>query len=418
MHAQLAPELVRDLVLTDDETSSFEILAPLPVEVTLERVHAPLDLFSGAAIDPERVCGTATFVGGPLALKTPEGEPLALDELRGTLAFDALHDGVPLTLHATVPAFYTDDADGPGTLAIDGTVVNVLDADGALAIGAGQLTADATFTNLPTAFIDAIGRVQGVLVASVGEVIDGTASFTEFSKQTGWVDLDLRSTHGTLTGWVRGLPASFQTATIDERRLRGSLHVTPGFSQRVLRFLSPVFETVESAEEPVRFECTDKLLLSHDGDLRRLRGDISLTCGRVKLKPSSDLFGLLALAGEQRELVDGYLHPATFRIRRGVAETNDLVLELDRFTIRMEGTVDLVTERVDCRWSVPVSGLARSFHELEDFQHLDVPLITTGTLNAPKTEIAPEFMERVLQAGAEEALRRGLEDLFKRIGGG
>jgi hypothetical protein len=275
-----------------------------------------------------------------------------------------------------------------------------------------SLNLDADVTGVPTRLADAMLGLEGLLVAAVGDQMNATFRSRSFSRNAGYVDLNIATSHGSLEGRLRGRDEALRTTK--DKPLRGQLEVTPALRQRLLESVHPLLADVRTTEQPIRFEFTSPTIMPLDGDLSRLKGDFRIEIGAVQFESGSALLGLLSLfdEAEGRETIPGSIEPVVASIRKGVVTYEQFAVNIGKYTLKYDGQIDLTTKEVQLRTSVPLEALAMTFEELEGYvEAITVPLVTVGQLGAMETKIDPKFnlAEAAAKAGFRGVLQKELE---------
>lgn len=390
--AQLAAFLPKD----ERGEAALEVMAA--PTVTIDALNFTLPPAEGDA-DPLLASSFAASVGsGTIDLRSRTGESLVLSAARLGLTSGAIGEGVDFTLNG--------ELNGP--LRFDGRVDDLLTELPTVTLRESHVAA------LPTIVIDDVLGLDGKLAAAIGpDVALERATARRFSPQSGSADLRIASTYGFIEGRLNGRPEMLRT---DKREpLHGELTLTPSFSREILGFLHPVFRDIRSTEKPVAFSIPSSARWPHDGDLSGLFAEVDLSIGAIELAPGSFLGGVLSAFDQGRETVTGHVDDVHVSIRRGVARYEAFTMQLDRVQLVFAGTVDLVRDEVDLRWSIPIDGLAAAFHELEDYKDLTVPLITRGPTARPVTEIHPDFLAELLRRQLEKEIGGELGGILDRL---
>jgi hypothetical protein len=393
-------------------TSVIGVAEDVPFTAAVRDTRIPLALARDEPVDPESFALDAELTGGALVLVDDAGAFSTIDGLVVTTRSEDLRRGVDFTLKSAASSREAEDG---GTFDVEGRVYRLLDEAGALQAEKLRIDADAKAAAVPTAIADTFFGFDGLLVAAVGAEMGATVEARGFSRKEGWLDARVDTPNGFLTGRIKSRGDIVYTDT--ELPLNGSLELTPAFRQRLLQRIHPVFADVETTEQPVVFNVPTAAQVPVNGDLARLNADLEITIGAVQFRTGSTLFDLLAAFESQRETIPGFIEPIVVKVRSGVLTYDRFALRIEKYTLNYEGTVDLVRRTVDLRTEIPLEGLAQTFGELKGYvDDIIVPLVTRGPLDAPETEIDPDFD---LAGAAAQAGFRGVidEELGKEIGG-
>jgi hypothetical protein len=371
---------------TADAPPRMTIDQDLPLALDVRELRLPLAMLGGEAFDPAAVDLDVELAGGPFAFTDDLGARTAFERLRIALTSDDLRDGVRL-----VVAGRTDEAaDDAGVIDIDGRLTGLVSDDARLDPSGATLALDAKARRVPTATLDAIGRLDGMLVAAVGTQTNLDLTADAFSANGGRLDARVDTTNGWLQAAVTGHDGAYHISEAEP--LQAELAITSELGQRVLAKIQPILADIRTKGNPVRATVRN-VLLPADRDVSRLNADLELTIGEVEFDSGSLMLSLLKLArsGKDRSTLEGYVEPIVARIRNGIVTYDRFAVRIDKYTLAYTGQVDLNTQQVDLRTEIPLEGLALSIRELRGVEGLSIPVVTRGTFGALKTEVDPDF---------------------------
>jgi len=166
-------------------------------------------------------------------------------------------------------------------------------------------------------------------------------------------------------------------------------------------------------DHPIRMTISNATA-SLDGDLSKLNADVFIDIGKVALDSGSLTMQLLPVFGSSHiRLIPASFDPIHIEIRNGVVRYKKFNLVIDnKYSIPHSGTINLITRKLDLKTSIPLTGLGYSIKELRNLEtDIDVPLITTGTIEEHVTMVDPEFdLSRVLESVAVELIGDAIDD--------
>jgi len=296
-----------------------------------------------------------------------------------------------------------------------------------LAPAGAKLRLDAKVTDVPTAVADAAMKMEGLLVAAVGPMMNATIDANRFSPETGRVEARLETTNGWLEAIVFGRENGFRINKANPAK--AELALTPPLRERLLDRIHPILADIRTMEQPIRATiATANAPLKEGGagmDISRLNSDLEITVGKVQFDGGSTVLGVLKLFGQQgrAETVPGEIEPIVAKIRNGVVTYDRFAVHIDKWTMLYSGEINLVQGTVNVRTELPLAALAHTFQELEGIaDKIVVPIVTRGKFGELKTSIDPSFdigkeaIKAGFQGGIDQLLKKGkLGDLLKGI---
>ncbi len=377
-----------------------EVLQDVPLQLTVKRLRLPLAMMAGRSFHSKKARIDVALRGGSLKLRT-NGETQRVDRLELTIRCDDLARGVQLRLNGDVPA-----AGGrkKGQLSVQ-AALNGLVTDRVLSLANAELQMNATARRAPTAIVDALANLRGMLVAAVGPRINVRASADRLSRTNGSIEARMNSSNGWFNFRAEGRQDALWITP--ESPLVAELALTQPLKERLLYKIHPILADIRSTDQPLRATVT-AATIPLDGDVSRLDADIRITVGRVALDSGSVALGLLMLANATNAgTIPCEIEPIVATIRKGVVRYERFAVRLDKYTLLYSGRVDLNTQTVDLKTDVPLHALALSIRELRGYtDDVIVPIVTRGRFGNLKTDIDPDFDL------AGMALEAGLRGLF------
>jgi hypothetical protein len=392
----------------DRRKRRLRVPTELALQLALNDTRLPMALLRGEPLGDGDVRIDVGLTGGPLELIYPDRTTAALRDIDLTLRSTDLREGVALGLRATSASGERRSSDEQqGTVVLDGRFGDLLDESGAISIEGGRLELDSNLEGLPTAIVDAMAGFNGLLTDALGPRIDARIVASDFSREGGTIDADIRATHGSLKAAAAGGDNALRS--VAGGVATAELELTPALRQRLLSRIHPIFGDVRTVDQPLRAKASN-VVLPLDGDVSRLQADLELTVGNVELDSGSLLLGLIeAFDKEQKPTIQGSIEPVRATIRDGVVRYERFAMNVDKYSLVYTGQIDLNTKRLDLRTEIPLTGLAASVKELRGIaENITVPLVTTGTLDDHKTE--PD-----LTGVSESAIGAGLQGLFNEL---
>ena len=115
------------------------------------------------------------------------------------------------------------------------------------------------------------------------------------------------------------------------------------------------------------------------------------------------------------EVIPAFFDPIHISIRKGVATYKKFTLTLaNKYSIPYSGTINFVNRELNLKSAVPLTGLGYSIKKLRNLPNdIDVPILITGTIDNPKTNVDPGFdLNELLQNVAVTVIGDAIEDVF------
>jgi hypothetical protein len=290
------------------------------------------------------------------------------------------------------------------------------------------LTLDATLQNMPTAAADALLGLDGLLIAAIGpDLTNATITAKEFSRDAGWTQVDLQTTHSRLTGRVKGIGAALRTTANDPPH--ATLELSPALRERLLKRIHPLLADIRTIEQPITMDVTKPFVLPLDGDLTKLRGVLELTIGAVEFDSGSLSLAALRAFKTGQAVVPGSIGPVVINVQSGVVTYEQFVVQIDEYRFQYSGTTNLVTDEINLTTRLPIEALDSTFHELEDIaryaEGIDVLMVLKGSPDNPKLEFTAQLNPDVIQKELGDEIEKAIgeeagkviDDILKGFGG-
>ncbi|MCI0676545.1 MAG: hypothetical protein L0Y42_12325 [Phycisphaerales bacterium] len=410
----------------------IRVASDVPFGLKIQRMRLPLAMLRDQPFDPAQAVLDLTSTAGPLTIVNPNDVSTKLTDIKLSLASGNLNEGLSLALTGRADSSIADEsastAEGkppatrpePGTLDVNGKLLNLVNQDSKLDLQAAKLQLTAKAAAMPTAVADAFMNMRGLLVAAVGPQMDATFTADDFSPSTGTLDADVQANHGWLKASIKGTEEALRITK--NNPLKAELEVTPPLRERLLYKIHPILADIRTTEQPVRIEVPVAAARRHpktdEFDVSKLRADIEMTVGKVELDSGSTTLSLLRFFGQDggRQTIPGEIEPISAKIRNGVVTYDRFAVHIDQYTLHYSGEVNLVEQTVSLRTEIPLQALGQSIRELEPFaDKIAIPLLTHGKFGNLKTEIDPTF--DIGKAALDAGFRGGLDQLLQGEGG-
>ncbi|MBC8309390.1 MAG: hypothetical protein H8E83_02610 [Planctomycetes bacterium] len=277
---------------------------------------------------------------------------------------------------------------------------------------AGQLDANVIATGIDTLLLDTLWNCDRLLVRSFGsplsvevQAMDVLNNPVIYSSGT--------SPNATFESSFRLLPDSF--STLPNTTTKCELQLSPQLTQHLLKDLGPILSDIRTVRRPVQMDASN-VSTSLDGDIASLNADIVINIGEVALDSSSVTMKLLPMFNTKHvEIVPAFFDPIHIQIRKGIATYKKFNLTLvNKYSIPYSGTINFVNRQLNIRSAVPLTGLGYSIKELRNLAtDIDVPILITGTIDNPVTQVDPNFdLNKLLQSVAITAIGDAIDDVF------
>jgi hypothetical protein len=395
-----------------DPAGTVLVESDLPLALEVRSLRLPRAILEGGGIDSGAADIDLELTGGPLVLGGPAVERVSVQNMKLALRSDSLARGVDLSVRADV------DPGGPrpGRLRIDGRATGLV-GEGRLspATAAFDLSLDAR--SVPTALLDAMAGMDGLLVAALGPRLEGEATARSLSFTTGTLEARLATTNGSLSLWAAGREGALVVP--ESKPLAAQLEITPPLRQRLLARIHPLLADIRTTEQPLR-ATVRSASVPFGGAVAGLNADLEMTIGRVEFDSGSITLALLAaFNASNAATIPGEIEPIVARIRKGVVTYERFAVRIDKYTLVYSGSMDLNTRTVDLRTEIPLEGLARSIEELRGYaEYVTVPIVMRGPFDQARPELDPDFdvAAAIAEAGARGALDEALDKAARETG--
>lgn len=388
----------------------LKVAGDVPIAISIRRFVLPRALLEGTPMDPALArVDVELRAESPLILIEPDGARRELRDLVFTLGTTNLAGRVSFAINGRAVA----EPDQPGELAVTGGFRRLMSAENTFTTETAVLDLDAQARAIPTVILDAIQGWNGLIAAALGDTVDATIKTTAFSPRTGNLDARLSTPTSSLNVNLLGRRDSLLSAN-EDNKVQGSFALSPAFRQELLRRIHPVLADIRTVENPITIDVTN-VVIPLDGDLARLRSDLTLVIGAIELDKGTSILRLLSfIESSPTTVVPGSFEPIHVRIRDGVLTYDRFALTIGGLTLAYNGRVDLVNRTVDIFTELPLDAMTLGIRELKGkVGTIPVRLRTHGSFDALKTEPAPldqARQQQLLAILAETAAARLLPE--------
>ncbi|MCH7493944.1 hypothetical protein IIA16_04465 [bacterium] len=268
----------------------------------------------------------------------------------------------------------------------------------------------------PVALLDALAGAEGTLVAALGN----EATFVANLETGEGGSLLFRADSPTTTIRVHG---AGQSTLLLREDATVTMEVTPELGAKVLVAVNPFLLTAVGAAEPIRAKVLSssfRLPLA-PFDLAGVVADLEVEVGEVLIADGGPLDTLLEALGERsRPETLVTFGTVAIHLEGGVATYARSWLEAGKVAVALEGTVDLVADRLDLRLVIPKSTLVYLLGDMASGLALDYEFVVgiTGTTQNPEIATA-EIMAKLASLLAESVLGNpnALDGILDSLGG-
>lgn len=407
-------------------SSMVKVESDVPLSLEIETLQFPLALIENKPFDPATVAMNIKFSGGPLKLVNPGGAKTSLSNLTMTLSATNLAGGITFALKGDADAIIPEAAESgpkqpaasqpkgkPGSLDITGKLVDLMSQDSTLHLETAKLQMNAKASSMPTAVADAVANMHGLLVAALGPQMNASFVADDFSLSfsSGQLDGRLDATNGWMEALVRGKAHSLRSTKT--KPITGELNITAPLRERLLQKIHPILADIRTTEHPLRISMPYAVLPT-DGDISKLKADISIDVGKVEFDSGSTTLTVLSFVNknENHKTIPGEIEPISARIRNGIVKYEKFSVHIDQYTMNYFGEINLVKDTVDLHTEVPLKALGDAFPELNAYaDKINVPLVTRGKFGDLKTQIDPKF--DIGKAAIDAGFKGSLDQLLK-----
>ncbi len=274
----------------------------------------------------------------------------------------------------------------------------------------GKLDANLAVTGIDTQLLDAIWKCDGLLADSLGSPI---AIETEVKNILNAPIIVAGGTSPNATFETSIRLFDGKLVTLSDVATRAQLQLSSSLTQHLLKDLGPVLSDIRSVKRPIQMEVS-RVQVTLDGDISTLNADVYIDIGEVALDSGSVTMDLLPMFNTKHvKVIPAFFEPIFIEIRNGIATYKKFKLTLaNKYSIPYSGTVNLVNRRLNLHTAIPLTGLGYSIKELRGLAtDIDVPILITGTIDRPITEVDPNFdLSKILQSVAITTIGDVIED--------
>tara|TARA_B100000959_G_scaffold272393_1_gene321654 strand:+ start:3652 stop:6399 length:2748 start_codon:yes stop_codon:yes gene_type:complete len=276
----------------------------------------------------------------------------------------------------------------------------------------GQLDANVIATGIDTLLLDNLWSCDKLLVRTIGSPISVEVQAIDI--------LNNPTIRSSGTSPNAAFDSSFRLsndsfATLPNTTTRCDLQLSPQLTQYLLKDLGPILSDIRSVRHPIQVEASN-VSTSLEGDVSSLNADLIVTIGEVALDSGSVTMKLLPMFNTKHvEVIPAFFDPIHISIRKGVATYKKFTLTLaNKYSIPYSGTINFVNRELNLKSAVPLTGLGYSIKKLRNLPNdIDVPILITGTIDNPKTNVDPGFdLNELLQNVAVTVIGDAIEDVF------
>jgi hypothetical protein len=194
----------------------------------------------------------------------------------------------------------------------------------------------------------------------------------------------------------------------EPRQVAQGIHLTPETTQRLFRYVNPLFANLSDVEGKANFYC-EKLILPLDPNAQdeiEVVGTISMDDIHVQGSGLlNDILAGLQMNNLHKQTLK--MHPTAFVLREGVLRYDDMQIDVGDNPINFSGAIGL-DESLDMRVKTPYTSSGKTVRVGDPDQGQRVTVALTGTLDRPVIDMG-SALDQLLQIG----IQRGLQELFK-----
>lgn len=315
------------------------------------------------------------------------------------------------------------------------TVSNVLDTQGGFPLDGKTLMQQISavggvqLKNAPSGLFDSLLNRNGDLASILGPFVQQMqAGFTYKDGQpTGasvrlnWDEANSRPLDGV---WASMKPAQFDIDDQQMLTIRGGedleleVRVSPGFGDRWMGKLHPILFDAKSGDRPVKIKVDGKSFrFPLQGEsMKGARVEASVDLGTIAFGDDALLGKIMEWTGRPGE--HAIFEPARVKLVDGNISYDQFDLAVGNVKLRLDGEVDLASGQiVDMAVRVPGDSLIRVFNELEGVippdDYLSIPM--TGAIREPEfdSQLIGREVARLLTRGLIEKQKDELKDLIR-----
>jgi hypothetical protein len=294
-----------------------------------------------------------------------------------------------------------------------------------------SLDLKAEMKQVPTALLDRLQDMDGLLATALGDLIDGSLTTSNLSSTAGTLSASL-SAPNTRVDVPLATLRNGALVIEPSKPITGHLALSKPLRDRLLFRINPILADLRQTQQPIRLTIPN-FSYPTDGNLANLDGDVSLTFGEVAFDTGSQLLGLLDIFNRKQDpTIPGFVEPLNVVIRKGQLTYRDFALRVGRdsagwkHSLDFSGDIDLAQQPPYARAIkslYPIEGLSRSIKELQRVPLLGAVAIGVtffGPLYDPSGNATTLQSKFDVQVKPEDILKdkniqKGIEDLFKKI---
>jgi hypothetical protein len=416
------------------DASAVSLSDPATIRLELSQASAQLraDDAGGYTLDPASIKLVGSVKSPKLVLEQLGKTAATLNELLVDIHSGGLAGDTRMMLNADIqyPAA-AGDPPKPGAIKSTTTVSGLAGIDGAIEMSGASYKTDTHISQAPIDLMDAMFDMKGELVAAVGPRarVEAVGAYTPYPPDALTSDSpDASNTTGKDHG-TGGIDIALksQTASADMKLLIEdgrwalkadaplSFQVTPRLSQTILKKVNPFLGGAISAKLPIGVMVKQEgfSVPLRDAGIADVNAGIRLELGELDLRGEGELKKLLDQLGVgDRSLLNVKFSPVVINLAGGKLSYKDLTMSIDKVVLGFSGEVDLGSELLDLRMTIPGTSLANIKWlkgAIPPDQVIVVPL--TGTFDQPVIdfklltgEIAKAALQGQLKGVAGDAI--------------
>ena len=199
-----------------------------------------------------------------------------------------------------------------------------------------------------------------------------------------------------------------QVVMPEPRQIAQGIHLTPETTQKLFRYVNPVFANLSDVQGKANFHC-EKLILPLDPNAQdRIELVGTMSMNDIYLQGSGLLNKILAgldMKNLRKQALK--MHPTRLILRQGVLKYDDMQIDVGDNPVNFSGAIGL-DETLDMRVMTPYTTGGRTVRAGDADQSQRVTVALTGTLDKPIIDM-DSVLDQLLQIG----IQRGLQELFK-----
>ena len=342
---------------TGGTPSRYELTEDATFESVINALQWPLAAAdTKTPFNPSRAALDATATTPRLSLRDRlSGHTFSIEQFEILLQGSDLSKPIDIKINGQIRDAQDDKGlPAAGRLGVSAQVADVFTANGQFNSDALSIQLDGQLQKIPTALLDQVFDMQGLMVAMFGATSDITLG-TDLQRMIGPLNLQLRSASSTIDLKAQLLDEGL--ALIEP--LVAEARVTQEIGKLVLGKIHPIFETAQSSEHAVRLEVPREgvLIPIRDYDISKVViPRMELDLGKLTLKSGWLLKGTVDLAQQFGELKysgrdqwSALFTPMILEMSEGKVTYErrlDLLLD-ERLHLATWGTTDIANDRVN-----------------------------------------------------------------------